>query len=75
LVLLVTGIGCAPTDDPDTLARCRQDAGMWTHYHAANMDGPRARVLYDVHQCERGNYHPAVEDLEAMLSKRAQIRQ
>ena len=72
LVMAVIGAGCAPAADPEALARCRESAGMWMHYHAPNFDGPRARSQYDLHQCERGNYHPALEDLGDMLAKRAQ---
>jgi hypothetical protein len=65
--------GCTPAADPEALARCRQDGASWIHYQAPNMDGPRARAEHAMHQCQRGNYHPALEDLDAMLTKQAQL--
>ncbi len=62
---------CTPAPPrPDLLARCTQRYALWWRYlhgTASNHTGQKARAELDLHRCQSGHYHPALEDLEDML--------
>ena len=68
--LLLAACSPAPPPRPDLLARCTQRYALWWRYlhgTASNHTGQKARADLDLHRCQTGRYHPAMDDLEDML--------
>ena len=72
---LVLGLlaGCTPRPtDQALMARCVQYDALWVRYEYPQSFfhiAAKIRADYALYECQRGHYHPALEDLQDILRR------